>query len=149
LHTPARQIIDTKFEDSAANELDLINSEVKSERLENDPHVPLHYPNAYPRALRWGNLAKSIALLFYGVIGAYIDDIYFPGKRGNGIHFHGLPMWFIFTSMMFAVANMLSVICDHYDRQANEILYKEFYSVTRAAAWTFLTLAFVLYIFRG
>lgn len=30
----------------------------------------------------------AVALLAYGILGAFLNDIYFPGKRTRGVHFH-------------------------------------------------------------
>lgn len=106
-----------------------------------------HTPNHIPAKERVGNVLLSLALFAYCTFGALHDDIYIPGKRSSGMHMHGVPMWIVYGAMLSAVANMLSVVVDHYDVRANEINYTRFARVTQVLGWTLFIAAFLLDLF--
>jgi uncharacterized membrane protein len=107
----------------------------------------LYIPNHIPLSTRLWNMLFSVGLLAYGTIGILNDDVYLPGKRGNGIHFHGIPAWLIYGAMICAVLNMLSVIADHLDQRNNETNYRRFAKVTQYGGWTLFGIALVLDVF--
>ena len=92
-------------------------------------------PNHIPSAERISCLFFSIGLITYGTIGVYIDDLYVPGKRSRGLHFHGVPCWILYFAFLFAAINLLSVIMDHYDTRNNETNYRKFAKLTRQIGW--------------
>jgi hypothetical protein len=104
-------------------------------------------PNHIPRVERILNIIASAVLLSYGTFGVVVDDLYLPGKRGPGIHFHGVSAWIMYGAFLFAVANFVSVIVDHYDRRSNETNYKLFARVTQIGGWTLFVLAVVVWVF--
>lgn len=104
-------------------------------------------PNHIPRDERVKNVVLSAALLAYGTFGVWIDDLYMPGKRSAGIHLHGLPAKVMYLAMLFACANLLAVVVDHYDRRNNEHRYRLMAKVTQIAGWTTFVLALVLDFF--
>lgn len=106
-----------------------------------------HNPNHIPAVERAMNLIFSSILLSYGTFGVLIDDLYIPGKRGPGTHFHGEPAWILYAAFLSAAANMMSVVVDHHDKRNNEINYKLFARVTQIAGWTLFVLALILDIF--
>jgi hypothetical protein len=93
----------------------------------------LFNPNHIPVGERIGNIIFSSILLIYGTVGVFIDDLYIPGKRNPGIHFHGEPAWIMYGAFVCASANMLSVVVDHYDERNNETNYKLFARCTQVA----------------
>jgi len=101
-------------------------------------------PNHIPEEERLKCLFFSLGLIIYGTIGVYIDDLYIPGKRSRGLHFHGVPMWVLYFAFLFAAMNLLSVIVDHYDKRNNETNYKKFAQVTRYIAATLFFAALIL-----
>ena len=104
----------------------------------------MYTPNKIPLQIRVWNVLLSMVLLGYGGIGIYIDDIYVPGKRAPGTHFHGEPAWLLFAALLSASLNMLSVVADHYDIRDNEINYRRFAKITQVLGWFFFILALVL-----
>lgn len=104
----------------------------------------MYLPNKIDQSTRVWNVLLSTCLLLYGTIGIYIDDIYVPGKRTNGVHFHGEPAWLLYAAMVSASLNMISVVVDHYDIRNNEINYKRFAKVTQFLGWSLFILALVL-----
>lgn len=116
-----------------------------------DERGALYSPNHIPRDERVKNVVLSAALLAYGTFGVWIDDLYLPGKRSAGIHLHGLPAKVMYLAMLFACANLLAVVVDHYDRRNNEHRYRVMAKVTQIAGWTTFVFALVLdfYIFHG
>jgi len=93
------------------------------------------------------NLVLSGGFLAHGTFGIYFDDIYLPGKRTPGTHFHGEPTWLLYGAMVSAAPNMISVVADHYDIRNNETSYKWFAKTTRVLGWVFFTAALVLDLF--
>jgi len=105
------------------------------------PPPPSISPNHIPESERWWNGFFSFLLLSYGTYGLTVDDIYIPGKRGNGMHFHGLAAWLVYGAMVSAAANMISVIVDHYDKRNNETNYRLFARATQAVGIALFCLA--------
>jgi Na+-transporting methylmalonyl-CoA/oxaloacetate decarboxylase gamma subunit len=56
--------------------------------------------------------------------------MYLPSKGGNAEAIHGFPMWFTYLAILFASANLISIVVDHYDQRDNEINYKKFAAIT-------------------
>lgn len=133
---------------SSLEELDDVVSAARAHRREVDAREgQLHIPNHIPAKERVGNVLLSLVLFGYCTFGALHDDIYIPGKRSNGVHMHGVPMWVIYGAMLAAVTNMLSVVVDHYDVRANELNYKRISRFTQVLGWILFILAFVLDVF--
>lgn len=103
-------------------------------------------PNHIPRTERIFYAVVSAILLVYGVVGLWIDDLYLPGRRTEGVHLHGVPAWVMFAAFLCACANMLSVIVDHFDRRNNEINYKLFARLTAIAGWSIFGFASILWL---
>lgn len=116
-----------------------------------DEQGALYSPNHIPRGERVTNVLLSMALLAYGTFGLWIDDLYLPGKRTSGIHLHGLPAKAMYLAMLFACANLLAVVVDHYDRRNNEHRYRRVAQLTQIGGWTTFVLALVLdlFVFHG
>lgn len=103
-----------------------------------------YQPNQIPVKERWSNFIFASALLAYGGIGARIDDLYIPGRRGNGVHLHGAPAWVMFGAMACAALVLLLTIVDHYDRRDNERHYQQAAAGFKTAGWTLFGLAFLI-----
>lgn len=101
-------------------------------------------PNRIPKWERNINILFSTILLGYGIFGLIIDDLYIPGKRGTGIHFHGIATWILFGAFLSGVANMMSVVVDHYDKRNNEKNYKLFSRITQILGWTLFVIALIV-----
>ncbi len=97
---------------------------------EMDERGGLYTPNHIPVETRWIHLIISGGLILYAAIGLLVDDIYLPGKRRGGLHFHGISAWVMAFAFAMACCNLLSVIVDHYDRRNNETNYRLFAKVT-------------------
>lgn len=106
--------------------------------------VLAYQPNQIPAKDRWSNFIFASALLAYGGIGARIDDLYIPGRRGNGVHLHGAPVWVMFGAMACAALVLLLTIVDHYDRRDNERHYQQAAAGFKTAGWTLFGLAFLV-----
>lgn len=103
-----------------------------------------YVPNVIAPETRLKDLAISGFLLIYGTLGIAIDDLYIPGKRSKGLHYHGEPAWIVFGAMLLCIAAMLSEVVDHYDRRNNEHKYKWFAKVCQGAALGLFILALLL-----
>jgi O-antigen/teichoic acid export membrane protein len=115
----------------------------KTEKRNNKGHNPNHIPSGE----RTMNIIFSSIMFLYGTFGIIIDDLYIPGKRSPGAHFHGETAWILYGAFLCAIANMMSVVVDHYDQRNNETNYKLFARVTQIAGWTLFVFALVLDIF--
>lgn len=104
----------------------------------------LHVPNRIPLKDRLANLFFAACLFGYAALAAAIDDFYIPGKRGNGIHLHGVSLWVMFAAAICAVVVLLAVIVDHYDTRPNERAYKRVGNGFRVAGWVLFVGAFVV-----
>jgi hypothetical protein len=91
-----------------------------------------HTPNHIPASVRIWNTFISVFLLVYGTFGIYTDDLYIPGRRTSGVHFHGEPAFFVYAAMVCAILNLISVVVDHYDKRNNE---KNYLLAANTAPW--------------
>ena len=76
-------------------------------------------------------------LLTYGTYGLYMNDILIPGRRGAVMHLSGIPAWLVYIAMLFAAANMLAVVIDHYDKRNNERAYLHIVVSSQWLGWIF------------
>ena len=106
-------------------------------------------PNRIPAGERILNCCLSAGLLLYGAFGLAIDDLYLPGKRSHGMHFHGRAAWIMYGALICAALNLMSVVADHYDVRDNERWYKAFARVTQVLGWSLFAAALVFDIFHG
>ncbi len=104
----------------------------------------VHSPNQFPLKKRVENAVLSLILFSYCTYGVLHGGIYMPAKRSNGSFVHGLPMWLIYGAMLSAVANMLLVVRDHYDKRDNEVEYQEWALFTKILGWMLFALALLL-----
>lgn len=102
-----------------------------------------HVPNQIPFRTRFWSAIYSGVLIIYGFAGIFINDLYIPGKRGNGAHLHGFAAWAMFGAMMFAACNLTLTIVDHYDKRDNEDRYRFYAKTTKYIAWALFVTAFV------
>ena len=98
-------------------------------------------PNQIPLGTRVVNLLMSVGLLGYGTFGVLRDDLYLPSRSGAGTHLHGLTMWLVYSAMLCGVANLISVVVDHYDLRPNESDYRKFALFTQVSGWALVLAA--------
>lgn len=110
---------------------------IASSEAEAEPHVP----NRIPLVERVLNVVLSASLIVSGTQGVLNNDIHVPGKRSDGFHVHGFPMWLIYLAMLCAVANLIAVVVDHYDHRDNERDYKRFARRTQVCGFVLFFLA--------
>ncbi len=92
-------------------------------------------PNHIPTSERTINLVLSSILFVYGTFGVIADDLFIPSKRGPGTHLHGEQAYLMYAAFLCTVANLMSVVVDHYDKRNNETNYKLFARVTQLMGW--------------
>lgn len=93
-------------------------------------------PNNIPKFDRNLNLILASGLLIYGLLGIFIDDIYIPGRRARGFHFHGPPIFLVFGSFLCIIVYLITIIIDHHDRRNNEKKYILIRKVSKILGWT-------------
>lgn len=106
-----------------------------------------YVPNVIPFSTQAWHAVISSVLMLYGTYGIMVGDIYIPGKRSKGVHFHGISAWFVYFSFIFATCNLMSVIVDHYDRRNNEKYYQIIAKVFGILGWSLFVVAFLIKIF--
>lgn len=106
-------------------------------------------PNHIPEGTRVFHILASCALILYGAIGLWFDDLPMPTKRGRFVHFHGVSAWLMFSAMIACCANLLSVVVDHYDRRNNETDYRWFAQVAAVIGWSLLVVACIVWLIQG
>ncbi|PBQ34905.1 hypothetical protein CNR22_13825 [Sphingobacteriaceae bacterium] len=116
-------------------------------RPKSNSYGDTYTPNHIPTGERIKCLFFSIGLLAYGTFGLYIDDLYIPGKRSRGLHFHGIPCWIMYFAFLFASITLISVVIDHYDKRNNETNYQKFTLATRRIGWALFFVAIILDLF--
>lgn len=96
----------------------------------------LYYrPNQIPRDERLRNIVFALALFGYAALGVRNDDLLLPLGRRTSIHLHGPSTWVMLAAAVCAVAVLLAVVVDHYDRRDNERHYQAFGKYFRQAGW--------------
>ena len=137
---------ESEFETSAEDELARLVSDARVYRRLLDQGGQSYVPNHIPLKTRIWHITLSCFLIVYGTVGVSLGGILVLGKRSSVI-FHGVPMWLVFCAMLTAVANLLSVVLDHYDQRENEHHYRQWAKYTQVVGWFFFVAAFVLDIF--
>lgn len=132
---------------SSEEELSQLVDDARQHRRLLDENGQMYCPNHIPRGLRAKYIVQASLLAAYTSYGLYVDDIYIPGKRGPGLHFHGVAALLISAAVLAAVLNMSSVLVDHYDKRDNELNYKRFARWTCILGWVLLVCAYGAYIF--
>lgn len=113
-------------------------------------------PNKVPPKEQVIFVVFSIFLLVYGTTGIINDDLFIlGGSNGSrsraatvrtGVHLHGPAAWCIYAGMLCAVACMVSMVIDHYDKRDNEIQYKRFAEITQLLGVLFMFLGAFIYV---
>jgi len=91
----------------------------KSTRSSNVEYTLNHIPNGK----RIINIILSSVLLLYGTFRVINNQMYIPGRYGRVIHLHNASVWIMCGAFLCAVANMISVVIDHYDKRNNVTNY--------------------------
>jgi len=110
-----------------------------------DPFAPsgsYFEPNHYSASARLWNSFLALALVTYGGLGVFRDDLFIPGKRSSGVHLHGWAAWLMFAAFLCAAAVMFALVVDHYDRRNNEHHYIAFKKLAVLVGWLFFCAAF-------
>lgn len=105
-----------------------------------------YVPNKIPLKERLLNKLFSIILIVYGGYGIYINDLYLPGKRSNGIHLHDEPALIMYAAFICGCLVMLSVVVDHYDERDNEHKYQAFAKIFTLLGWGLFAVSVVWHI---
>lgn len=124
------------------------NCRMTSVEDKNGDLIERYQPNKIPWQTRLYYLMLSPAILLYGTYGLINDDLYIPGKRSRGIHFHGSAAILVFVVFLFVIANMFSVVIDHFDKRDNEINYRNFAKFTLIIAVVLFFIALIIQVFQ-
>jgi hypothetical protein len=94
-----------------------------------------YIPNEISKPDRVTYLLGGTLLAAYAVWGLSIDDIYIPGKRSGGLHFHGASAALMAAALLMAAAVFLIEVADHFDRRNNEHWYDNVSCTVICAGW--------------
>ena len=101
-----------------------------------DPYAPsgTYIPNKVSSSQRIAYAVWAFALVAYGTIGIALDDIFIPGRRGNGVHFHGSSAWLMYGAIVLGSTIFIAEVIDHYDTRNNERWYRIYRRIAKAAS---------------
>ncbi len=116
-------------------------------RYHTNPYERTWHPNQIPKRERNIKIGLSLFLLAYGGLGVTFDDLFVPGRRTRGTHFHGQEAWLMYGAMICAALVLLSVVVDHYDRRNNEGQYRTFARIFQILGWTLFGAALIVKLF--
>lgn len=110
-----------------------------------NPYAPsgTYIPNKVSRSQRIAYAVWAFVLVAYGTIGIAIDDIFVPGRRGNGIHLHGSSAWLMYGAIVLGSTIFIAEIIDHFDTRDNERWYQIYRKIAKASSVTLIVSAFV------
>ncbi len=80
-------------------------------------------PTNFSKAHRIFNIVLSCFVMAYGILGLCYDDVYIPGRRTPGFHFHGPLIYMAFSAYVCFDVYLMVVVVDHYDKRNNERKY--------------------------
>jgi hypothetical protein len=89
----------------------------------------------------------SIGIFVYSINGLINDDIYIPGKRYSGTHFHGLAAWSMFFCLLGISAILAAGALSRFFQKNNAIKYKIFLKITFMYVLALLLLSVIIKIF--
>ena len=103
-----------------------------------------YVPNKVALSTRVFNALVSILLIGYCSFGVYRNDLYIPGKRGDGVHLTDNAAIVMSIAILCGVIVLLTQIADHYDKRDNEQKYYEFAKSIRYLGIGIAVLAIVI-----
>ena len=124
-------VIHLKGQDFEADALvQLLSKKIKQ------PDIPIlelftggeYVANSVPQWKRLLNIAISVFIIAYVGYGLAVDKLLIPVKRGS-LELRGFSAWVMGASAFFLVANLITVVIDHYDQRDNEKIYKKYRSL--------------------
>lgn len=109
----------------------------KDNKSENQPG----YMSSSRRAIA---IFIAIMLFIYGTVGVIIDDVFVPGRRRPGTHFHGDAAWAMYGVLLCWVSLLIAGVVGHYDKKYNREDYAFFGKTVLIVSGGFFILALVL-----
>lgn len=106
-------------------------------------------PNRIPLVERLGSVLLILVIGAYTLWSLGRND--FPVKiaKGPPAHLHGIAAWLMAGAAFSAVAVLISVLVDHYDKRDNEISYRQFVRVGSVVGWTLFGTALLVHFLAG
>jgi hypothetical protein len=86
-------------------------------------------------------IALAILAALYGAHGIVTDDLFLPGKRSPGRHFHGIAAWLIFCMILCVSGSLYTIAVSEFDAMNRRIIKKKLLS-----AFTF---GFIVFMIAG
>ena len=115
-----------------------------------DPKMDRYIPNQFSAGQLWSHVGLSLLLLCWGAFGLWTDDLIVPiSKRGDALHLQGAAALVMFSAMVAATMNLLSVVLDHFDIRNNELFYRRAAFFTQAIGWLLFAAALVVHFLRS
>jgi len=110
---------------------------------------PRYVPDSMSLLSRLGYVVLAIALLAWGVYGAFENEFVIAGGRNGRVvstlHLRGASLWMMIVALVSASSALLSPVASHYDQRDNEWKYRVFKWVAGAMAGIFFLLSLLWY----
>ena len=97
-----------------------------------------------PASIRALYIVIAVALIGYGALGLWADDLYIFGRRHTGVHFHGKAAWIMYGAMLCCCCSVLVDVAAHYDKRAAIRPYYFIDVVSKGLGWSLFVLALVV-----
>ena len=97
-----------------------------------------------PASIRVLYIVIAIALVAYGALGLWADDLYIFGRYRTGVHFHGIAAWAMYGAMLFCCAFVLTEVAAHYDKKAAIRPYYFVGLASKILGWSLFVLALLV-----
>ncbi|WP_394136452.1 hypothetical protein [Aliivibrio fischeri] len=94
-------------------------------------------PNELPKQLRITFISIAVLLFLYGVYGVYVNGLYIPGKRSDGILLKDEPALVMLGAFICFGLSLISMVVDHYDKRDNEYSYHLVLRLLAFFSWFF------------
>lgn len=82
-----------------------------------------YVPNEIPLKKRMFNSLFSLAIIFYGGYGLYINELWVPIAKRTAVVLSGVSAVLMFAAIVCASVMLIAEVIDHYDKRDNEHTY--------------------------
>lgn len=86
--------------------------------------LPVSQPENFPLMSGFARFVLSciaLGLIVYGIKGLLTDDLYLPGKRTLGRHYHGHSAWLMFGMLVSLAGGLLAFTFSEFNAVRREI----------------------------
>ncbi|MGR6837951.1 hypothetical protein ACU5DF_02705 [Aliivibrio wodanis] len=92
-------------------------------------------PNELPKHLRITFISIALLFFLYGVYGVYVNGLYIPGKRSDGVLLKDESALIMLGAFICFGLSLISIVVDHYDKRDNEYNYQLVLRTLTSFSW--------------